>query len=211
MVSVTPGDRELMQRIAEGNKFAFRTLLTRHLPRAHAIARRNLASEQDAEEAVQDAFNKVWVNAPSFDPERAKFSTWFYRIVVNCCTDLLRRKPPKQEALEEWEEILPDTTQNQENAAMQQQEQKEIQRAVQSLPENQRMAVVLCYFEEMTNPQAAEAMNLHIKALEGLLVRARKTLRTLLIPHATHPTEQGEARSVGATGGVSPFIKKEAV
>lgn len=173
-------DHPLMQRVAEGDKHAFRQLLQRHLPRAHAIARRNLTSVQDAEEAVQDAFSKLWVHAASFDPQKAQFSTWFYRIVVNSCYDMLRRRSPAAAPLEEMAEILPDERMNQEADLVESQQSAQLRHAVQSLPENQRMAVVLCYFEEMTNPEAAQAMGLHLKALEGLLVRARKKLRDLL-------------------------------
>lgn len=170
-------DNALMERIAQADRGAFRLLVGRHLPKAHAIARRMLPSREDAEEAAQDAFGKVWVNAARFDPHKAAFGTWFYRILANTCLDMARRRPVAQTVLsEEW----PDTGAAQDATMMEKQESTRIRAAVQALPVRQRMAVVLCYFEEMTNPEAAAAMDMHVKALEGLLVRARKTLRHTL-------------------------------
>ncbi len=169
-----------MLSTAEGNKAAFRQLLARHLPKAHAIARRVLKSEQDAEEAVQDAFGKVWVHAAHFDVEKAAFGTWFYRILIHACYDKLRREPPKHADIDEMAEVLADGEETIEARAMGSQESVQVRKAVQLLPDRQRMAVVLSYFEEMTNPEAAAAMGIHVKALEGLLVRARRTLREVL-------------------------------
>lgn len=64
--------------------------------------------------------------------------------------------------------------------AIEHQEASRVREAVQALPAQQRLAVTLCYFEEFTNPEAAEYMGLHLKALEGLLVRARRRLRQTL-------------------------------
>jgi RNA polymerase sigma-70 factor (ECF subfamily) len=173
-------DEKLMEAIAAGNQQAFRTLVVRYLPKAHEIARRTLQTRQDAEEAIQDAFGKVWEYAIRFDSTKASFGTWFYRILTNTCLDMLRRKEPDHQPIEDIIETLPDEEMQQDMTLATQQDSEIIRRAVQSLPDRQRIAVVLCYFEEMTNPEAAAVMGLHIKALEGLLVRARKTLRTQL-------------------------------
>jgi len=173
-------DNLLMESTAKGDAQAFRMLVVRHLPRAHAIARQMLYSQQDAEEAAQDAFCKVWTHALRFDPARAKFSTWFYRILANTCLDMLRRKPSPQISLSGLEDVLQDTGENQDAQIISLQKKEKVRQAVQFLPDRQRMAVVLCYFEEMSNQEAAVVMGIHIKALEGLLVRARKKLRERL-------------------------------
>lgn len=173
-------DNDLMQRIKSGDAPAFRLLVQRHLPKAHAIARRLLYVHHDAEEAAQDAFTKVWVNAARFDASQAAFGTWFYRILTRTCLDMLRKRPAPHSDISELQDSLAGMEESQESALSAKQEAARIQSAVQSLPEKQRLAVVLCYFEGMTNPEAAEIMQLHIKALEGLLVRARKQLRITL-------------------------------
>jgi RNA polymerase sigma-70 factor (ECF subfamily) len=173
-------DEEIMISVAHGNQTALRRLVDRHLRRAHGIAFRVLGNKQDAEEAVQDAFCKIWVNAAGFDPGRAAFKTWFTRILTNTCLDKLRARMPAAANIDPLEDSLSDGAQVQDAEIIQGQESRRVKNAMQSLPDRQRMAVTLCYFEEMTNPEAASAMGLHLKALEGLLVRARKHLRTML-------------------------------
>ena len=165
-------DEALMAMVADGDQRAFAQLVERHLPRAYAIARRVLSNQADAEDAAQEAFSKLWTHARDWQPARASFSTWFYRIMVNASLDLARRHGARHELLDPQPEL--------QSAYGQAREAEAIQQAVQRLPEQQRMAVVLCYFEEHSNPQAAELMGLHPKALEGLLVRARKQLRNWL-------------------------------
>ncbi|EQM69715.1 sigma-70 family RNA polymerase sigma factor [Pseudomonas tohonis] len=174
-------DEQLMAAVAEGDQRAFATLVQRHLPRAYAIARRVLPEQADAEDAAQEAFTRIWTHAADWQPGRARFTTWLQRILVNQCLDQLRRRKrrPEQDIDALLEELLDpdaDTAAEVQRAR----EAAEVQRVVQRLPDKQRMAVVLCYFEEHSNPQAAELMGVHIKALEGLLGRARAQLRRWL-------------------------------
>src|SRR4051795_2048045 len=85
-------DQDLMARAAKGDERAFRTLSERHAGAALRLARRILGNEAAAEDVVQDALLRVWINAPRWRP-RAAFRTWFYRIVVNLCLNARRRAP----------------------------------------------------------------------------------------------------------------------
>src|SRR5205085_9504025 len=85
-------DEELMVRIAAGNEPAFRELARRHTPLALGLARRVTANAAEAEEVVQEALLRVWINAPRWRPV-ASFRTWFYRIVLNLCLNRRRRAP----------------------------------------------------------------------------------------------------------------------
>lgn len=172
-----------MARVAEGNQHAFRELAARHMHRAYAIARRVTALPQDAEEAVQDAFAKIWINAASFDPDRAAFTTWLYRIVTNACLDIVRKNPPAMTDVSTLENMLSDGMAGAETGLMEKQRSEAVRQAVLSLPPKQRLAVTLCYYEEFTNAEAAAAMGVHIKTVEALLSRARKKLQeTLAFP-----------------------------
>lgn len=124
-------DNALMERIAQADRGAFRLLVTRHLPKAHAIARHMLNSREDAEEAAQDAFGKVWVNAARFDAGKAAFGTWFYRILANTCLDMARRRPAARVALSE---ALPDPGVTQDASAIEKQESARIRAAVKRFP-----------------------------------------------------------------------------
>src|SRR3954469_17831368 len=85
-------DHDLMARAAKGDERAFRTLAERHAAAAFRLARRILGNEALAEEIVQDALLRVWINAPRWRPEAA-FRTWLYRVVVNLCLTARRRAP----------------------------------------------------------------------------------------------------------------------
>ena len=119
-------DERLMAAVAEGDERAFAILVQRHLPRAYAIARRVLPEQADAEDAAQEAFTRIWTHAADWQPGRALFTTWLQRILVNQCLDQLRRRERRPE-------------------------QRQVDRRG-AAADKQRMAVVLCYFEEHSTP-----------------------------------------------------------
>src|SRR3970040_342675 len=88
-------DRELLALVKEGNHQAFSILVERHTDRFYRLAYRYLQNKEAAEDVVQDAFLKLWENPALWQPQRnSKFTTWFYRVVVNLCLDLRKRKRP---------------------------------------------------------------------------------------------------------------------
>lgn len=167
-------DDGLLSQIAEGDRRAFAALMDRHIDRAHGLARRVLGNRSDAEDVVQDAFLKVWQRAGQWQPGRAQFSTWLYRVVVNRCLDLKRK--PVNAALDNVAEQTDDRPGADENIEARQ-EQAKITAAVADLPERQRTAIALSYTAGMSNAQAAETMEISVKAFESLLVRAKRELR----------------------------------
>ena len=167
-------DDGLLAQIAEGDRRAFSQLMDRHIDRAHGLAKRVLGNKSDAEDVVQDAFLKVWQKAGQWQPGRAQFSTWLYRVVVNRCLDLKRK--PINTALDNIAEQSDDRPDAYEDIAARQR-QAEIAAAVAGLPERQRTAVALSYTAGLSNAQAAETMEISVKAFESLLVRAKRELR----------------------------------
>src|SRR5215468_10291855 len=87
-----PADHDLMARVATGDEAAFRLLSQRHVTSAAGLARRIVGNDAIAEELVQEAFLRVWTNAPRWRPQAA-FRTWLYRIVINLCLNATRRAP----------------------------------------------------------------------------------------------------------------------
>ena len=171
-----PSDEELMGRVAKGDESAFRTLARRSVPSAIGLARRVLGNAADAEEVVQEAMLRVWINAPRWRPE-AKFRTWLYRVVFNLCLNRKRRAPfadladagdpidPHPDAAEQMER-------NQRDRA--------IADAIARLPERQRAAIVLTYHEGLSNADTADVLGTTRSAVETLLVRAKQSLRRQL-------------------------------
>ena len=175
-------DARLMARVATGDAAAFARLAERHVGRAHAVAVRMLSSREDAEDVVQDALGRVWRHAARFDAGRSAFGTWFYRIVANGCLDRLRRKDflNKRTASVDIDDApeIADERVTAEAGLLAAGRTRAVKAAVAALPERQRLAIVLCYFEEIPQAEAARVMGMNLKAVEALLFRARRSLKT---------------------------------
>lgn len=171
-------DDRLMARVAGGDRAAYAALVTLHLDRVLAVARRVLGSRSDAEDVAQEVFLRVWTRAAEWRPGRARLSTWLYRVTVNLCIDRQRQRPAHR-GIEEAAE-RPDPAAGAEETLAARQRQKLVEQAVAELPERQRSAVALCYTAGLSNAAAAEALDVSVGALESLLVRAKRTLRARL-------------------------------
>jgi RNA polymerase sigma-70 factor (ECF subfamily) len=173
-------DSELLDRLATGDEAAFRLLVERHIDRAYAIALRIVGNAADAEDVVQDTMLKVWSHRGRWHHGRAKFSTWLYRVISNRCIDL-RRKPRNEDvdAVPEMADPQPDAS-----SLIERNEVRDLlEVAMQRLPEQQRLAVILSYHENMSNGEIAEVMDTTVAAVESLLKRGRQQLRELLRRH----------------------------
>ena len=170
-------DDELLARIGRHDQAAFRRLVEKHIDRCYALALRILNNAADAEDVVQDVMLKVWSHRGTWQEGNARFSTWLYRVVTNRCLDL--RRKPVTEDMEKAPELAdgrPDavsTIQEGEVASM-------LDRAMSKLPQNQRIAIILSYTDDLSNPEIAEIMETTVTAVESLLKRGRQQLRQLL-------------------------------
>ena len=170
-------DAELVLRVGRGDRAAAQQLMRRHLPKMLALARRMLADPAEAEDAVQEAFMRLWTHAARWQPGRAKFETWLYRVTLNKCFDRLRRRPTAK--LEEAMDVVDPTlgpAASLENAEL----SAQIEAALSALPERQRAAIQLCHFQDCGNIEAAEILGVSVEALESLLSRGRRALRVRL-------------------------------
>jgi RNA polymerase sigma-70 factor (ECF subfamily) len=168
-------DHELLALIQDGSGQAFTVLVERHTERFYRLAYRYLRNKEAAEDVVQEAFLKLWENPLLWQPERnSKFTTWFYRIVVNACLDLRKKKKP--EALEN-DALVIDEREPVEETLIRAQEQEALEREIAALPERQRTALNLCFDEGLSNQEAAEIMGINLKALQSLIMRAKTTLK----------------------------------
>lgn len=166
-----------MAEVAAANRVAFAVLARRHLKSSLALARRIIGNGHDAEEIVQDCFLQVWRHAPSWRGDGARFTTWLYRVVVNRSISYGRKRrfAPLDEALEV---PSPQPDAYAETAARQMAARADT--AIAALPERQRAALSLCYYQGLTCAEAAEVLQVSVSAMESLLVRARRVLRSQL-------------------------------
>lgn len=175
--AVVDPDTELVSLIAGGDPNAARALMARHLPRVLSVSRRMLGSQSDAEDVAQEVFMRAWTHAAKWKPGQAKFETWLYRVSINLCYDRLRRRPAV--ALDEAMEI-PDTAPDPAQDLQRKYVARQVDAALQSLPDRQREAIVLCHYEGLTNGIAAGIMGVSVEAVESLLARGKRGLRDRL-------------------------------
>ncbi len=172
-----PTDELLLQQIGEGDKAAFAMLLGRHGGRVRSLAQSMLGSRAEAQDVVQDIFLKIWAKPVLWQPGRARFSTWLHRVTANACIDRLRgRSPSGPEAVE----VLAGQGSGPETSVFERQRARRVHEALMRLPPRQRLALTLCHFQGHTNSETAAIMETSIEAVESLLSRARRQLRTLL-------------------------------
>ncbi len=170
-------DEELLVKIGQHDDAAVRTMVTRKLPRLLALAARMLGDRNEAEDVAQEAFIRLWRQAGSWQSGRATFDTWLHRVTLNLCYDRLRRH--REQPVAETPERA-DPAPDPEQSLSTRDESDQIKRALASLPDRQREAIVLQYYQEFSNIEAAQIMDISIEALESLLARARRNLRTAL-------------------------------
>src|ERR1700754_2791668 len=168
-----PADHNLMARVAQGDEAAFRLLSQRHVASAVALARRIVGNDAIAEELVQEAFLRVWTNAPRWRPQAA-FRTWLYRIIINLC--LNERRRPSALALEAAGDPA-DPAPAADKELVDRERDRLVGAAVAALPPRQRAAIVLTYTQGLSNAEAADVLDTSVSGIETLLVRAKRALR----------------------------------
>lgn len=170
-------DDTLMARIAVRDAEAFRVLVDKHAGKAHRIAWRMLGDPVEAEDVAQEAMLKLWEQADRWQAGSAGVGAWLNRVATNLCLDRLRRRRfASNEDVPERVDETPLADARMDSEWM----RRRAMQAVQSLPDRQRAAIVLTYYEECSNLAAAEILGLNIKAFESLLLRARQALKAAL-------------------------------
>ena len=171
-------DAGLMLQVATGDRRAYGLLVDRHLRHAVNLAYRVLFNRADAEEVAQEAFLRVWQHAGRWRSDGgATFRTWLNRVIVNLCID--RKRRPAMAALDDQPDPV-DPSGSPFDAVLGGETATRVAAALETLPERQRAAIVLCYWEGESNIAAAETLGITVGALESLLVRAKRALRDAL-------------------------------
>lgn len=170
-------DEDLLARVAEGDPAAVRALVARKLPRLISLGQRMLGETAEAEDMAQEAFLRVWKQAPRWKPGVARFDTWLHRVALNLCYDRLRRR---REVVTDAPPETVDPAPSAERDLETKDAAARVAEAVKALPDRQREAIVLCHYQELGNIEAAAVMGVSVEALESLLGRGRRTLRSAL-------------------------------
>ena len=174
-------DDALMRRVGAGDAGAFQQLVEVHAKRPHRIAWRMLGDASEAEDVAQEALLRLWKDAPDWNAQGAGVGAWLARVATNLCLDRLRRRVRLSD------EDVPDRADPAplaDEAICAGQQQARVRAALDALPERQRAAVVLTYYEDLPNAEAAAALDMNVKAFESLLLRARRALKERLVETA---------------------------
>jgi RNA polymerase sigma factor (sigma-70 family) len=193
----TDPDAELVARVGAEEPGAVREMVARKLPRLLALATRMLGDREEANDVAQEAFVRIWKEASRWKEGPARFDTWLHRVALNLCYDRLRsgsrsgstsgspsssrsgstsgsrREPGITGDIPEAVDPAPLP----EERLSERERNERIKAALAALPARQREALVLQYYQELSNVEAAQLMGISIEALESLLSRARRNLR----------------------------------
>ncbi|MBI3870456.1 MAG: sigma-70 family RNA polymerase sigma factor [Verrucomicrobia bacterium] len=181
-------DRDDMLRLATGHGAALNELMERHAGKLFNYLVRCLQNEEDAADAAQEAFVRVYRNCAKFDVSQ-KFSTWLYAVATNLVKDRYRHRSrhphvsldAENEATgEEFRERLPEHNPTPSESLLSAERVETIRNAVAQLPEELRVPLILSEFEELSHAEIGEILKCTAKAVETRIYRARQQLRTSL-------------------------------
>ena len=205
MVPLDP-DAVLVQRLRLGDDDAYEELVRTHGGRMLSVARRMLKNEEDARDAVQQAFLSAYRAFGAFNGA-SRLSTWLHRIVVN--TSLMKLRTRSRRSEESIEDLLPRFLEDGHHAAqfsdwgnsidtglIQRETRERVRAAIDTLPESYRVVLILRDIEELDTETTARSLGLTANAVKIRLHRARQALARVLEPmFATTPTGGREIRS----------------
>ena len=180
-------DLRWMERIKTGDEDAFREFIEAHQHRIIGTVTKMLGDESDAEDIAQQVFVRVWKSAPRWQPT-AKVTTWLYKITRNLVFNEVRRR--KRHPVESLDAALHDDDNPQQfadtgakpadTALLDEEMQAAIQRAIDELPEVQRLAIILRRYDDVPYEEIGEILDLSVPAVKSVLFRARTDLREKL-------------------------------
>ncbi|NQV31070.1 MAG: RNA polymerase sigma factor [Phycisphaeraceae bacterium] len=184
-------DDKLLHDLIQGDSDAFSTLMTEYQDNVVNTCARFVYNMQDAEDVAQSVFIEVFQSVGRFQG-RSQLSTWIYRIAVTKSLDFLRKKTRKKrigkvkrlfglDSDEGQSSIDPPDPSPSPQANLETQEQAEILRvAISGLPENQKTALILTTYEQLSQAEVSQIMGNTVSAVESLIHRAKKNLRLSL-------------------------------
>ena len=186
-------DLGFLDRLRAGEAEAFESLLREQAPRLLRVARRFLRDEEDARDAVQDAFVSAFKSLDRFEAG-SSISTWLHRIVINASLMKLRtkRRHPEESIehllprfAEDGHQVTPSTewTMSAEDLIQRTETRDLVRRSIDQLPDTYRVVLLLRDIEELSTDETARQLDITPTAVKVRLHRARQALRALLDPH----------------------------
>ena len=183
-----PLSEDLMARIAQGDEYAFDILVHRHQTSILNLTYRFVGDRTQAKDLAQEVFIRVWQSAKSYEP-KAKFTTWIYKITTNLCINELKSARRRrwfsfhrsdEDSENSMEDSISDDSTNAEDLLLAEERSSQISDVLQSLPDNQRIALILKRYDDLSYQEISQVLGCSVSAVESLLVRAKRTLQEKL-------------------------------
>jgi RNA polymerase sigma-70 factor, ECF subfamily len=171
---------QLAERIAAGDAAALRAAYDEHAGRVLALALRIVRSKEEAEDVVQDTFLEVWRRAADYDASRGELAAWIMSMARSRSIDRVRRARVRQRHAQNSEPVVPGQTPADQAAASE--DGETIRGVLLTLPNEQRLALELAYFEGLTQQQIAERTGTPLGTVKTRLRLALEKLSSQLEP-----------------------------
>ncbi len=178
---VVDSDTDLILGLKAGDERSLGLLMDRHMSKIHSLAFYMLGDQMMAEDITQTVFLKTWTHAKDWQPGKAKLITWMRRVATNACLDALKKKKPI------YTDTVPDMSDIADTpfqALAKTEQANQVKTALSALPDNQRAAMTLSYYQGLSQKEGAAVLDVSESAYESLLSRARKALKTTLAAEA---------------------------
>ena len=176
-------DQELIEKLRKGDKNAFREVYARYSQVVYNLAFRMLRSREEAEEVVQEIFLQVWNKADTYDPARGAISTWIVNIARSRSIDKLRTLGYREQTTELIEDRVNSKSDFSRIIEDREESRKVIRDALDSLPENQRVAIEIVFFEGLTHIEAAERLNEPVGTIKTRIRLGVSKLKEKIAPY----------------------------
>lgn len=180
-------DIEVIEKIKTGEIELFRIIVTRYHQKVYNLCIGFTHQSEDAEDITQEILTKVYIALPTFEG-KSQFSTWLYRIALNTIYSTLRQKKKKDQIT--YSDLLSNTifeilqvfpkSDSPDYILNEKQINQQVYQAIDTLPEKQRTAFLLSKYEDLSQREIAETMNISEEAVESLLQRGRRNLQSKL-------------------------------
>lgn len=173
-------DEVLLNRIKLDDQNAYRILVDRYLGKLWRLGVNVLCNESEAEEVVQEVLLTVWKNRHKWDDAEAKFSTWVYRVTLNRCIDIKRKRRPTTDT-EIIEKTMPsEATLAADKMLIEDENKQHLKETLERIPPKQKEALLLYYYEELNVKEISVRISTTEDGVRSLLKRGRKNLRDFL-------------------------------
>lgn len=166
-------EQEWIREVLSGNKQAYGQIIDKYKNPLYGTILRMTRNPHDAQDLVQEAFIKVYEQLDKYKAT-GSFSSWFYRVAINHCMDQFRKKQHKQSEIDT--EMIQDHR-HPEIIFLKQEKSRQLERLIATLPEDERMIILLRYGQELSYQEISDVLDLSLSNVRNKLHRAKKKMR----------------------------------